>query len=227
VAELVRRLHGHSAALALPLSWLEQRWPRPPDAEQLVQLEAQHQAAEQVSVSNSIGSLRLLAATDWREFVETLSTWSARCAATRPACMPAWTSPPATPTATRSSASRATARPARRGGRGRARAGRRAGRAAPPDDRARRTSATTCRRRPAATERGSACAGARQRLRRAWRAIRCLVRGSIVSPARAAAAAAVVGRRRFRAWLRVAAGGWLSRRGARAGARASQLAVAW
>jgi len=31
-------------------------------AEQLVQLEAQHQAAEQVSVSNGIGSLRLLIA---------------------------------------------------------------------------------------------------------------------------------------------------------------------
>ncbi|MEJ8835560.1 GH36-type glycosyl hydrolase domain-containing protein [Ramlibacter sp. AN1133] len=75
VAELVRRLHGHTAALALPLSWLEQRLAdNQQSAEQLVQMEAQHQAAEQVSVSNSIGSLRLLAATDWREFVETLST---------------------------------------------------------------------------------------------------------------------------------------------------------
>ena len=75
VAELVRRLHGHTAALALPLSWLEQVLAENHQhAEQLVQLEAQHQAAEQVSVSNSIGSLRLLAATDWREFVETLST---------------------------------------------------------------------------------------------------------------------------------------------------------
>jgi len=75
VAELVRRLHGHTAALALPLSWLEQRLAENHQgAEQLVQLEAQHQAAEQVSVSNSIGSLRLLAATDWRDFVEKLST---------------------------------------------------------------------------------------------------------------------------------------------------------
>jgi cyclic beta-1,2-glucan synthetase len=38
-----------------------------------VQLEAQRQAAAQVSVSNSIGSLRLLGSMDWREFVETLS----------------------------------------------------------------------------------------------------------------------------------------------------------
>ncbi|HET8748478.1 MAG TPA: glucoamylase family protein [Ramlibacter sp.] len=75
VAELVRRLHGHSAALALPLTWLEQRLAEDHRApEQLVQLEGQQQAAEQVSVSNSIGSLRLLAVTDWREFVETLST---------------------------------------------------------------------------------------------------------------------------------------------------------
>ena len=33
----------------------------------------QHQAADQVSVSNSIGSLRFLGATDWREFVEAMS----------------------------------------------------------------------------------------------------------------------------------------------------------
>jgi cellobiose phosphorylase len=39
----------------------------------LVQSENQQQAADQVSISNSIGSLRLLGAMDWREFVETLS----------------------------------------------------------------------------------------------------------------------------------------------------------
>jgi cyclic beta-1,2-glucan synthetase len=74
VAELVRRLHGHSAALALPLSWLEQRLAEThQSADQLVQAEAQQQAAQQVSVSNSIGSLRLLASTDWPSFVEKLS----------------------------------------------------------------------------------------------------------------------------------------------------------
>ena len=41
--------------------------------EQLIQLESQDQAADQVSMSNSIGSLRFLSAMDWREFVETLS----------------------------------------------------------------------------------------------------------------------------------------------------------
>ncbi|WP_280154855.1 glycoside hydrolase family 94 protein [Piscinibacter sp. XHJ-5] len=74
VAELARRLHARSAALALPLSWVEQRLAEShQNIEQLVQLEAQSQAAAQVSVSNSIGSLRLLGSMDWREFVETLS----------------------------------------------------------------------------------------------------------------------------------------------------------
>src|SRR5207249_4485368 len=64
VAELARRLHGRSAALALPLTWVEQRLAENHQTiEDRVQLEAQHQAAEQVSVSNSIGSLRLLGST--------------------------------------------------------------------------------------------------------------------------------------------------------------------
>ena len=75
VAELSRRLHGRSTALALPLTWVEQLLGESRQTiEQLVKFEAQAQAAAQVSVSNSIGSLRLLASMDWREFVETLST---------------------------------------------------------------------------------------------------------------------------------------------------------
>jgi cyclic beta-1,2-glucan synthetase len=74
VAELVRRLQGQSAALALPLTWIEQ-WlgESGQTIEQLVQGENQQQAADQVSISNSIGSLRYLSAMDWREFVETMS----------------------------------------------------------------------------------------------------------------------------------------------------------
>ncbi len=34
---------------------------------------SQQQAANQVSIGNSIGSLRFLGATDWRKFVETMS----------------------------------------------------------------------------------------------------------------------------------------------------------
>ena len=38
-----------------------------------MQAETQEQAGDQVSISNSIGSLRFLGAMDWREFVETMS----------------------------------------------------------------------------------------------------------------------------------------------------------
>src|SRR5688500_1228458 len=74
VAELARRLQGQSSALALPLTWVEQ-WLADSDQtiEQMVQAENQLQAAEQVSISNSIGSLRMLAVTDWRDFVEAMS----------------------------------------------------------------------------------------------------------------------------------------------------------
>ena len=74
VAELARRLQGQSAALALALTWIEQ-WLAESHLtiEQLVQLENQKQASGQVSISNSIGSLRSLSAIDWREFVETNS----------------------------------------------------------------------------------------------------------------------------------------------------------
>ena len=74
VAELARRLQGQSAALALALTWIEQRLAESHlTIERLVQLENQRQASDQVSISNTIGSLRLLSAIDWREFVEAIS----------------------------------------------------------------------------------------------------------------------------------------------------------
>ena len=74
VAELTRRLQGQSAGLALALTWIEQQLAESHlTIDQLVQLEAQLQASHQVSISNSIGSLRLLSAIDWREFVEQTS----------------------------------------------------------------------------------------------------------------------------------------------------------
>ncbi|MBI3231142.1 MAG: hypothetical protein HYZ45_13515 [Burkholderiales bacterium] len=74
VAELMRRLQGQSSSLTLPLTWLAQRLAESGHSiEQMVQLESQQQAADQVSMSNSIGSLRLLASMDWREFVERMS----------------------------------------------------------------------------------------------------------------------------------------------------------
>jgi cyclic beta-1,2-glucan synthetase len=74
VAELARRLQGQSAALALPLTWIEQRLAESGfSIEQLVQVQAREQAAAQVSIGNTIGSLRFLGAMDWKTFVETMS----------------------------------------------------------------------------------------------------------------------------------------------------------
>ena len=74
VAEFSRRLQGQGPALALPLTWIEQRLSESGlTIDQLVRSENQTQAADQVSMSNSIGSLRFLGAMDWREFVETMS----------------------------------------------------------------------------------------------------------------------------------------------------------
>ena len=65
VAELARRLQGRSAALALPLTWIEQQLAESGQTiEQLVRVENQQQAADQVSIGNSIGSLRSLGAMD-------------------------------------------------------------------------------------------------------------------------------------------------------------------
>lgn len=74
VAELTRRLLGKGPALALPLTWIEQRLSENGlTSNGLIHAETQKQAAEQVSMSNSIGSLRFLNSTDWRDFVEQTS----------------------------------------------------------------------------------------------------------------------------------------------------------
>ncbi len=74
VAEFCQRLSQQSPVLHLARSWLEQRLAEQGLAiEQLVQQESQSQAADQVSVSHSIASLRFLGALDSKEFVETQS----------------------------------------------------------------------------------------------------------------------------------------------------------
>jgi len=71
LAELTRHLQGQSSHFALALNWLEERV-----SEQgfkiahLVQMESQTQAVDQVSIGNTITSLRALSMTDWRQFVE-------------------------------------------------------------------------------------------------------------------------------------------------------------
>ena len=74
VAEFSQRLSRQSPAMHLARGWLEQRLAEQGlSIEQLVHGESQNQAADQVSVSHTINSLRFLGALDWREFVEAMS----------------------------------------------------------------------------------------------------------------------------------------------------------
>ncbi len=74
VTELVRRLQGQSAALALVLDWLQQMLVRSSEnLDRMLQKESQKQAADHVSIGNCIGSLRFIDSLDWGQFVETHS----------------------------------------------------------------------------------------------------------------------------------------------------------
>jgi cyclic beta-1,2-glucan synthetase len=74
VAEFCQRLSQCSPVLHFARGWLEQRLVgHGSSIEQLIHLESQNQAADQVSVSHCIASLRFLSAMDWKVFVETLS----------------------------------------------------------------------------------------------------------------------------------------------------------
>jgi cellobiose phosphorylase len=74
VSEFVRRLHGMGASLNLPLIWLEKKLSENGETiERLIQATGQKQAANQVSIANTIESLRLIERTDWHDFVEELS----------------------------------------------------------------------------------------------------------------------------------------------------------
>jgi hypothetical protein len=74
VAEFFRKLQWKGGALALPISWLEQQLAESSlTVNAMVLMENQKQAADQVSITNSINSLRFLAKLDWREFVEAAS----------------------------------------------------------------------------------------------------------------------------------------------------------
>lgn len=75
VAKFVRRLQLKGLDFSLPLSWLEQHLSDSGyTINSIVLSENQKQAADQVSMSNSISSLRFLTKTDWRDFVELMST---------------------------------------------------------------------------------------------------------------------------------------------------------
>ena len=70
LADLTRHLHGQNPNFAIVHSWLEHRLADSGyTTEQLVLDEGQLQAAEQISVGNSITSLRFLSVHDWPQFV--------------------------------------------------------------------------------------------------------------------------------------------------------------
>ncbi|MBU0504027.1 MAG: cyclic beta 1-2 glucan synthetase [Candidatus Omnitrophica bacterium] len=74
VAEFTRRLHGQSQALNIPFAWLEKKLLEQGETlDRIIRSTSQKQAADQVSISNTIGSLRFLGITDWHDFVEALS----------------------------------------------------------------------------------------------------------------------------------------------------------
>ena len=74
IAEYSRMLQWKGVNLALPLSWMEQHLSETGDTiNGMVLSENQKQAADHVIMSNSIKSLRFLAKTDWRKFVEAIS----------------------------------------------------------------------------------------------------------------------------------------------------------
>jgi hypothetical protein len=74
VAEFTRKLQWKGLDLALPLTWIEQHLAENSTTINLMVLaENQKQAADQLSMSNSINSIRFLAKMDWREFVESMS----------------------------------------------------------------------------------------------------------------------------------------------------------
>ncbi len=74
VAPFTRRLQWKGSELSMALTWLEQHLTdKGLSITSMVLAENQKQAADQVSMSNSINSLRFLAKMDWREFVEAMS----------------------------------------------------------------------------------------------------------------------------------------------------------
>ncbi len=74
VAEFTRKLQWKGLDLTLPLTWTEQHLSETGSSINVMVLaENQKQAADQLSMSNSINSMRFLAKMDWREFVESMS----------------------------------------------------------------------------------------------------------------------------------------------------------
>jgi cellobiose phosphorylase len=71
IAELTMRIQGQHLSMGLVINWLERQLAEEGQTiEQILQAESQEQATEQVSIGNSITSLRALGETDWKPFIE-------------------------------------------------------------------------------------------------------------------------------------------------------------
>ena len=74
VEEFNARLQIQGTALAFVQTWIEnQLLEQGANASQLIQDASHTAASNQISIANSIGSLRFISAMDWQDFVETLS----------------------------------------------------------------------------------------------------------------------------------------------------------
>ena len=74
VEEFYSRLQAHGPAMALVQTWVEQKLlEQGVTASQLAEVSSRTAAASQISIANSISSLRFIGAMDWREYVESLS----------------------------------------------------------------------------------------------------------------------------------------------------------
>lgn len=74
VQEFYGKLQGQSSALGFVLGWVEHRLSEEGlSMEHLLRADSQSLAADQVSIGNSIASLRFLEATEWRVFIEKMS----------------------------------------------------------------------------------------------------------------------------------------------------------
>ncbi len=74
VEEFYARLQAQGPAMAFVQTWVEQKLlDQGVTATQLSEADGRTAATNQISIANSIGSLRFIGATDWRNFVESLS----------------------------------------------------------------------------------------------------------------------------------------------------------
>ena len=74
VTEFSRRMQGQSMSSASPMQWVNDALAEQGQSlDNLIQRESQRQAADQVSIGNSISSLRFLESCNWKEFIESMS----------------------------------------------------------------------------------------------------------------------------------------------------------